>query len=120
MGPLRVEKDRLKRVEKPLKKLAIDTKNNVRVPDSDQVRPEGATFQNEQELRRITAERPLSRLVEVWNQLPGVRPVAKFTDRRTACARIWKAVQEQEATVGGRTRTPPRPRLPAFPVLSTY
>ncbi|MGH9659588.1 MAG: DUF3489 domain-containing protein, partial [Bryobacteraceae bacterium] len=29
----------------------------------------------------------------LWNSLPGVVPVKKFTDRKTALARIWKAAQ---------------------------
>jgi hypothetical protein len=33
------------------------------------------------------------RLVEIWNSLPGVKPVAKFTNRKVATERIWKAVQ---------------------------
>ena len=85
-----------------MKNFEIDTENNVRVLDSAPVGPDSAAFQNEQELRKITADWPLSRLVEVWNKLPGAKPVAKFTDRKTACARIWKAVQERDATVGAQ------------------
>jgi len=29
----------------------------------------------------------------VWNALPGVSPVKRFTDRATAVRRIWKAIQ---------------------------
>ena len=57
------------------------------------------TFRSEQELGKISASWPISRLVEVWNNLPGVKPVKKFTDRKTAVSRIWKAIQEREATV---------------------
>jgi len=31
--------------------------------------------------------------VDLWNSLPGATPVKKFTDRKTAIARIWKAIQ---------------------------
>jgi len=79
---------------------AIDADNNVRAVDSGGASPEEAAFQSEAELRQITAEWPVSRLVEVWSKLPGVKPVQKFTDRKTACARIWKALTPQEATVG--------------------
>ena len=34
-----------------------------------------------------------SKLLELWNSIPGVVPVKKFTDRKTALARIWKAAQ---------------------------
>jgi hypothetical protein len=53
---------------------------------------------SEKELARATAEWSLSRFVAVWNRLPGVAPVKKFTDRRTAVARMWKA---------GQAMTPP-------------
>jgi hypothetical protein len=33
------------------------------------------------------------RLVAIWNKLPGVQPVRKFTDRNTALGRIWTALQ---------------------------
>jgi hypothetical protein len=32
-------------------------------------------------------------LVEIWNSIPGLTPVRKFTDRKSALARIWKAIQ---------------------------
>ena len=37
----------------------------------------------------------MKRLVEIWNRLPGVHAVARFTDRKTAIARIWRAIQPQ-------------------------
>jgi hypothetical protein len=83
----------LKKDEKPMKNFEIDAENHVRVLDSGEVSATGLTFASEGELRRITAEWPLARLVEVWNRLPGAKPVRKFTDRQTACVRIWKAVQ---------------------------
>ena len=33
------------------------------------------------------------RLIAIWNRLPGVKPVRKFTDRSTALHRIWTAMQ---------------------------
>ena len=33
------------------------------------------------------------RLLEIWNSLPGVKPVTKFTSRKTGTERIWKALQ---------------------------
>jgi hypothetical protein len=35
-------------------------------------------------------------LVEIWNQLPNVNLVTRFTDRRTAIRRIWTKIQEME------------------------
>jgi hypothetical protein len=59
---------------------------------------EGA-FSGEKELAKLSAEWPAARFVEVWNSFAGVapfdslKPVKKFTDRKTAVNRIWKAIQ---------------------------
>ena len=50
-------------------------------------------FDSQEELAKLAAAWPGSRLVEIWNSLPGVIPVKKFTDRKTAVARIWRAAQ---------------------------
>jgi hypothetical protein len=36
---------------------------------------------------------PLKRLVAIWNALPGVTPVEKFTSRQIALERIWRAIE---------------------------
>ncbi len=51
-------------------------------------------FDSLDELRRITAEWPCTRLAQVWNDLPGVVPVKKFANRQTAIDRIWKVIQK--------------------------
>jgi len=57
--------------------------------------PKGACgFANEKELSKVAAGWPGTRLVEIWNKLPNANPVRKFTDRKTAVRRIWKALQE--------------------------
>ncbi len=53
----------------------------------------GAPFATEREFASVSADWPMSRLVSIWNQLPGVKPVRKFTDRTTALRRIWAALQ---------------------------
>ena len=53
-----------------MKNFEIDTDNDIRMLHSGQVSAENPTFTSEQELRRIVVNWPLSRLVEVWNQLP--------------------------------------------------
>jgi len=53
----------------------------------------GERFTSPEELQRLAAVWPAARLVEIWNSIPGCRPVHKFTDRQTAVARIWKAAQ---------------------------
>ena len=53
-------------------------------------------FSSETGLAKLTADWPMARLTELWNSLPGVTQVKKFTDRATAVARIWKAIQQLE------------------------
>src|SRR5438067_4605054 len=57
----------------------------------------------------------MKRLVEIWNRLAGVEPVARFTDRKTAVRRIWRAVQPQSEKGGkpARRASQSRPR-PVF------
>jgi hypothetical protein len=57
--------------------------------------PGDSSFASEQELEELVHEWPMKRLVEIWNHLPGVEPVARFTDRKTAIRRIWRALQPQ-------------------------
>ncbi len=77
----------------------IDPDNNITVPVGD---PAGAAnleaFSTAKELAKLTADWPISRLVDTWNSFAGVtpfddlKPVKKFTSRKAAVARIWKAV----------------------------
>jgi hypothetical protein len=55
--------------------------------------PNAERFRNEAGLAKMAANWPASRLVEIWNGLPGETPVKKFKDRATAVSRIWKAIQ---------------------------
>ena len=57
----------------------------------------GRTFASEQEFSELGKEWPTKRLVAIWNHLPGVHAVARFTDRKTAITRIWRALQPQTA-----------------------
>jgi len=50
-------------------------------------------FHNEASLMKLAADWPTSRLIEIWNSLPGVTPVNKFKDKTTAVSRIWKALE---------------------------
>ena len=43
--------------------------------------------------------------MEIWNSLPGVQPLERFTSRRVAVARIWKAIQHLKPS-GGAHRQP--------------
>lgn len=79
---------------------AIDTDNTITAyAAGDAIPEEQARFASEKELAKLAATWPSDRLVEVWNSFAGappfgdLKPVKKFTDRKTAVARIWKAVQ---------------------------
>lgn len=79
---------------------AIDSDNTITAYLAGDAIPENhAQFTSEKELTKLAANWPADRLVEVWNSFAGVppfgdlKPVKKFTDRKTAVARIWKAVQ---------------------------
>ena len=79
---------------------AITTDNNITAFTAAEQVPEGQQrFASEKELAKASAEWPIGRFVEVWNGFAGVvpfdslKPVKKFTDRKTAVSRIWKAIQ---------------------------
>jgi hypothetical protein len=55
-----------------------------------------ALFGSPDDLKRITADWPSTRLVQLWNSIPGVVPVKKFMDRPTALKRLWAAIQVLE------------------------
>jgi hypothetical protein len=79
-------------------------------PAAEQI-PEGQEhFAAEKELAKAAAEWPIERLVQIWNSFAGVagpfsdlKPVKKFTDRRTAVARIWKAIQKLDGPAESET-----------------
>src|ERR1700682_1698587 len=71
----------------------IDTENNISALGSQQADFEGEIFASQQELADLAAKWPANRLIEVWNGIPGLAPVKKFTDRKSAVSRIWKAIQ---------------------------
>jgi hypothetical protein len=79
-----------------MKTFIIDSSNRARafVP-VEAVRQcrEGTLFATEKEFASATKDWPIPRLIAIWNQLPGVKPVRKFTNRATALRRIWSALQ---------------------------
>jgi Protein of unknown function (DUF3489) len=73
-----------------------DETNNITAHASTEeaaAMPDAVSFDSEAGLATLAAEWPASRLVDVWNSLPGVTPVKKFTNRNTAIRRIWAAIQ---------------------------
>ena len=78
----------------------IDTDNNITAfAAAEQILEGQDRFTTEKEFAKLSADWPITRFVEVWNAFAGappfgeLKPVKKFTDRKTAVARIWKAIQ---------------------------
>lgn len=82
-----------------MKLFRIDSKNRVHVEASRN--KAGQHFSSQQEWARIAAELPMSRMVEIWNELPGVTAIRRFTSRQIALTRIWKALQNLESKSPG-------------------
>ena len=91
-----------------MKTFTIDTDNNITAYTSREAagNDAGERFSSEEELATVAEDWPGTRLIEIWNSLPGVQPVHKFTSRKVAVRRIWAAIQNLEATAGEPTRTP--------------
>jgi hypothetical protein len=93
----------------------IDTDNNITAHGT----PEEAaattatpfdSFASQKELAELAAGWPGERLVAIWNSLPGVMPVKKFKDRRTAATRIWKSIQDLGEAVKPNPAQPLQPK----------
>jgi hypothetical protein len=75
----------------------------------------GSSFASEQELQELAGQWPMKRLVEIWSRLPGVEPVTRFTNRKTAIGRIWRVLQPQAEKSGKAARRDSRSRYrPVF------
>jgi len=59
------------------------------------------SFASEQELAELAKAWPGSRMVEIWNSLPGVTAVKKFKNSKAAIRRIWARIQN----LGGSTES---------------
>ena len=90
----------------------IDSANNITAHTSSQEAflAEGAgviQFNSEAGLAQAAGDWPMSRLVDIWNSIPGNTEVRKFQDRKKAVARIWKAIQQLATDGHGKE---PKPR----------
>jgi len=90
----------------------IDSENHTGLPAGAD---ESQSFTNQKELAKLTSDWPISRLIETWNSFAGVapfddlKPVKKFTSRKGAVARIWKAIERLSPDVA----QPAEPVAPA-------
>jgi hypothetical protein len=84
----------------------IDQDNNITVfASAAEARSKAETerFRSAKDLAKLAANWPATRLIEIWNSLPGVSPVRKFTSRQTAVNRIWAAIQNLAPADGAHT-----------------
>ena len=95
----------------------VTTEDHIRVmnePWTADRDPGGSTFASEQEFEELASEWPMKRLVEIWNRLPGVEPVARFTDRKTTIGRIWRAIQQGDKGAKAARRASSNRHRPVF------
>jgi hypothetical protein len=93
-----------------LKYFTIDNENDIRVHASAQEADAVANaerFSTSAGLSKLADTWSATRLVEVWNSLPGASSIKKFTDRRTASTRIWKAIQSLGETPAAKSEAVP-------------
>ena len=81
-------------------------------------------FTTQQELAQLAQHWPLRRLVQLWNDLPGIRLVQRFEDKDIAVARLWRALQpaaQQERPSSSPTarKRKGRQTLPSLPRANT-
>ena len=88
-----------------MKTYTIDSENSITALGSQQADFEGEIFASQQELADLATTWPADRLVEVWNGIPGLTPVKKFTNRTSAVSRIWKAIQSLDGGSPAETAT---------------
>jgi Protein of unknown function (DUF3489) len=61
-------------------------------------------FSSLDELGQLAEPWPAARLVRIWNSLPSATAVKRFTDRKTAVSRIWKALQNEGGDSSAKTK----------------
>lgn len=93
---VRVRKPGNCQVKTAVKTFVIDATNHAKAYASNEAARksrDGTLFATEDAFASVSANWPTLRLVAIWNELPGAKPVQKFTDRKTALRRIWTALQ---------------------------
>jgi len=91
--------------------IETETNNVSAYPNEQdaQAVPDSEHFSSADELATLAANWPTSRLIEIWNGIPGVTPVKKFTDRKAAATRIWKAIQTLSESIPTETASESEP-----------
>jgi hypothetical protein len=92
-----------------MKHFTIDAENNITLhPSRKEAHAAVAelAFSTEEQFADAIGN-DSKRLIEIWNSLPGVTPVKKFTNRKIATERIWRAVQNLGGTVAAKPTPEP-------------
>ena len=99
-----------------MKHFTIDAENNITVHASRKAAREtdAGVFATEEQFADLIGP-DNKRLLEIWNSLPGVKPVTKFTSRKAATERIWKALQSLGEATPAATPEPVTPQTPDVP-----
>jgi hypothetical protein len=100
-----------------MKLFSIDADNTITTFAAAEQLPEDQEhFATEKDFATVAANWPADRLVQVWNSFAGVagfgadlKPVKKFTDRKSAVARIFKAIQKLDGAPDATPEPTPAP-----------
>src|SRR4051795_1383251 len=84
----------------PLHLTTAGSATEIPTDNGQRANAEKGVLTTKDEWEAIAGAWPLKRLVEIWNPLPGVTPVEKFTSRQIALERIWRAVESPEQARG--------------------
>jgi hypothetical protein len=91
--------------------MSIFTNHNITAYDSPEAAAQSDAalprFSSQAELAQLAAEWPDSRWIEVWNSIPGNKPVSKLGSSKQAAARVWAALQRL-AKANGTAPTKPK------------
>jgi hypothetical protein len=105
-----------------MRAFTIDAENDITVLPSpkgkERSRQEYETFATQAELGALAEKWPSARLVEIWNSLPGVEPVKRFTSRAIAIGRVWKAIQHLQPVTKPSARSTRSKTVLAKPALT--
>jgi hypothetical protein len=83
----------------------IDSADHIEHTTGNRKPDAGDHFSSLDELGHLAKPWPAPRLVRLWNSLPAVTPVKRFTDRKTAVSRIWKALQTGGGNSAAKSKT---------------
>jgi hypothetical protein len=83
----------------------IDSDDHVATATGSHKPEAGDHFSSLAELSHLAEPWSATRLVRIWNSLPGATAVKRFTDRKTAVRRIWKALQNGGGNSAAKSKT---------------